>query len=103
MPTLEDAIGALGGRSSVEVWTTAARRDVGRAPLIADYDDASRRLRDEADPRAVLVVFGTSWGLAPQVVDASDARLPPIEGVDDYNHLSVRAACAIVLDRLVSV
>jgi hypothetical protein len=49
----------------------------------------------------VLVVFGTGWGLAPDVVEGADALLEPIRAErEDYNHLSVRAACAIVLDRL---
>jgi tRNA (guanine37-N1)-methyltransferase len=46
-------------------------------------------------------VFGTGWGLAREVVDAADARLEPIVAArGDYNHLSVRSACAIALDRL---
>jgi hypothetical protein len=98
--TLDDAIAALGGREAVEVWTTAARSDAGTAPMIPTYGEAAARLQSD-DPRAVLVVFGTSWGLAPSLVAASDHRLPPIEGPTAYNHLSVRAACAIILDRLV--
>ncbi len=100
VPLLEDAVQTLGGRSAVEIWTTAARRDAGVVPMIATYDEARSRLRGD-DQRAVLVVFGTSWGLTQALVDASDARLPPIEGPTAYNHLSVRAACAITLDRLV--
>ncbi|GAC1370302.1 MAG: RNA methyltransferase [Polyangiales bacterium] len=99
VPGLDDAIAALGGRASVEVWTTAARDDAGPAP-VAGWPEAAASLRG-ADPRAVLIVLGTSWGLAPALVGASDARLPPIRGVGDYNHLSVRAAGAIVLDRLI--
>jgi len=101
--TLDDAIDALGGRAAVEVWTTAAREDAGTAPMLDDYATARRRLHGD-DPRNVLLVFGTSWGLAPSVIDSSDARLPPIVGRDPsgYNHLSVRAACAITLDRLAS-
>jgi hypothetical protein len=30
----------------------------------------------------------------------ADYTLKPIYGPVDYNHLSVRAACAIILDRL---
>lgn len=100
VPRLEDAIDALGGRAAVEVWVTAARTDAGKQPL-ADYAAARARLRSD-DPRAVLLVFGTSWGLTPALVDAADERLPPIFGVSSYNHLSVRAACAITLDRLVT-
>jgi tRNA (guanine37-N1)-methyltransferase len=47
-------------------------------------------------------VFGTGWGLAEEVFARSDAILAPIRGsaADGYNHLSVRSAVAIVLDRL---
>lgn len=48
----------------------------------------------------VLLVFGTGWGLARELTDAADVRLEPIAGLDGFNHLPVRAAVAIVLDRL---
>ena len=47
-----------------------------------------------------LILFGTAWGLAPEVMAAADGALPPIRGLNDYNHLSVRSAASIVLDRL---
>lgn len=47
-----------------------------------------------------LIVFGTGWGLTKDVVDAADVRLEPILGRQGFNHLPVRAAVAIVLDRL---
>jgi hypothetical protein len=52
--------------------------------------------------RPVLVLFGTGWGLPSPVVAAADLRLAPIRAAAEtgYNHLSVRAACAITLDRL---
>ena len=49
----------------------------------------------------MLVVFGTGWGLAPNVIEGADLLLEPIRAErGEYNHLSVRAACAIALDRL---
>lgn len=99
VPTLDAAIETLGGRAQVEVWVTAARTEAGKESL-PDYATARASLRSD-DPRTVLVVFGTSWGLVPALVEAADARLPPITGTSGYNHLSVRAACAITLDRLV--
>lgn len=48
----------------------------------------------------LLLLFGTAWGLAPEVINQVDGVLPPIAGLSDYNHLSVRSAVAIVLDRL---
>jgi hypothetical protein len=47
-----------------------------------------------------LILFGTAWGLAQEVIEAGDGILPPIAGSGSYNHLSVRSAAAIILDRL---
>jgi len=49
--------------------------------------------------KPILFVFGTGQGLADQVLDRCDFILHPIEGMTNYNHLSVRAAVAIILDR----
>ena len=49
-----------------------------------------------------ILIFGTGYGLAPQILDQADYLLEPIYGADDYNHLSVRSAAAIILDRLCS-
>ncbi|MBN2372264.1 RNA methyltransferase [bacterium] len=47
-----------------------------------------------------LILFGTGWGLAGEVMEMADRTLEPICGPGEYNHLSVRAAIAITLDRL---
>ena len=47
-----------------------------------------------------LILFGTGWGLAAELMDEVDALLPPLEGIEDYNHLSVRSAASIIMDRL---
>ena len=47
-----------------------------------------------------LLIFGTAWGLAESFISDADFVLEPITGVTDYNHLSVRSAPAIILDRL---
>lgn len=90
--TLADAKAALG--HDARVWVTAAR-ELGTT---LSWDDARTSLAD--DGRPVLLVFGTSWGLAPAVTTTADAVLAPIDGGTGWNHLSVRAACAIALDRL---
>ena len=48
----------------------------------------------------VMLVFGTGWGLAPGAMNQCNLLLEPIRGVNGYNHLPVRAAVAIMLDRL---
>jgi len=51
--------------------------------------------------RPFLLVFGTGWGLAAEVICQADSCLPPVRGgAGEYNHLAVRAAVAVVLDRL---
>ncbi len=52
-----------------------------------------------AHDRPVLLVFGTAQGLADEVLDRCDYILLPVKGMSDYNHLSVRSAVAIILDR----
>ncbi|MGB5156784.1 RNA methyltransferase [Desulfobacterium sp. N47] len=55
-------------------------------------------LKDESP---YLIIFGTGWGLAEEIISTADYKLEPIKGNADYNHLSVRSACSIVLDRLI--
>jgi hypothetical protein len=52
------------------------------------------------DPSPFLILLGTGWGLTDEVLARSDYILEPIEGASGYNHLSVRSAAAIILDRL---
>lgn len=64
-------------------------------------------IRNSNDP--YLILFGTGWGMAEEVFEKVDATLEPIIGESDlpagrqgYNHLSVRSAVAIILDRLIA-
>lgn len=57
-------------------------------------------LRHLLKEEPAFLLFGTGHGLAPGLLKACDATLPAIRPCGAYNHLSVRAAAAIVLDRL---
>ena len=52
------------------------------------------------DGRVVILIFGTAWGLDQELLNRADYVLDPISGRTGYNHLSVRSAAAIILDRL---
>lgn len=82
--------------SDGELWVTSAIDGVGSIA----HDVAREKLAAEGPP--VLLVLGTGWGLAPEVMTRASLRLAPIVSPrpDGYNHLSVRAAAAIFLDRL---
>ena len=56
--------------------------------------------------KPTLLLFGTGHGMAPEVIERADIRLPAIESpqeIGGYNHLSVRAAVVVILDRLFGV
>ncbi len=61
-----------------------------------DYSETRQRL---VAGERMLILFGTGWGLAPEVMEQVDLVLPPLGG-EGYNHLSVRSAVSIILDRL---
>jgi hypothetical protein len=77
------------------VLVTEARREM--AGEILDYREA----RTVIEERATMLLFGTGHGLATEVIRAADGVIAPIRSASDYNHLSVRAAVAITLDRLI--
>lgn len=52
--------------------------------------------------RPVLIIFGTGWGLTDETLEKCDFILAPIYGRGEFNHLSVRSAVSIILDRLLS-
>ena len=62
------------------------------------YKDLSKQIFEDDKP--YLLLFGTGWGLTDEVMSMSDYILEPIRANSKYNHLSVRAAVAIILDRL---
>ncbi len=50
--------------------------------------------------KCILLLFGTASGLHEDCFKESDGVICPIYGPTDYNHLSVRSAVAITLDRI---
>lgn len=82
------------------VWiATSARPAVN--PL--SYSDFRAWLHDPAERRVFCIAFGTGWGMHPDVMQEMDYILEPIHGPTDWNHLSVRAAAGIILDRLLGL
>ena len=94
--TLDDAIGAaqvLAGAPPLLVYTSARTTDG------VSYVDLRRSLEADDGPPLMLMI-GTGFGLAPAMRERADLVLAPILGPGPYNHLSVRAAASIILDRL---
>jgi len=80
----------------------------GRKPLVITTSAHKQRnmisygeLRKEITERQpVILLFGTAHGLSAEIMDSTDATLPPISGGTGFNHLSVRSAASIIVDRL---
>jgi hypothetical protein len=94
---------------SLDDAVAAAERAVGRRPEIVHTSAreaqgmsfaAMRERMAVRDAAPILILLGTGFGLAPAAREQADLALEAIRGVGDYNHLSVRAAASIILDRL---
>jgi hypothetical protein len=87
----------IGFIKPVKIAVTGAARRSGSIALVT-----FRKLLQEAD-QPYLLMLGTGWGLTEEIFSTADLILKPIAGNGLYNHLSVRSAAAIMLDRLKGV
>jgi len=94
---LEEVVRHVMDSSGVEPVTIGTGANVKER--MVSFDKLSELLK-ERDGAAILV-FGTGWGLEKSFFDSLDYVLEPVRGVGEYNHLSVRSAAAIIVDRLV--
>ena len=94
---VEEAIADIRERTGQEpmVIATSARADADAPPGIS-FSGIANVLRE----RPVLLLLGTGQGLAPEVFRLCEASASPLRWQGAYNHLSVRSALAIMLDRI---
>ena len=95
VPYFEDALKDIKAKDGVEpkVVVTSAKRYQNAI----SYTTLREKIEGGED---VIICFGTGWGLTEEFISSADYILEPIEGPTDYNHLSVRSAASIILDRL---
>lgn len=80
----------------------------GENPILIGTDAGPKRayippevVRDLLWKKPVCLVLGSAWGLEDTFLRQCDYFLEPIWGrLDSYNHLSVRSAASILLDRI---
>ncbi len=98
---------------SIETVLAELAAEYGKPPTVVatsarseSFPAAARRTPDQLvaeatlDSAPLLLVLGTGWGLADALIPSVSRMLTPIEGASNWNHLSVRSAAAILLDRL---
>ncbi|MCL4408686.1 MAG: RNA methyltransferase [Thermotogae bacterium] len=82
------------GISPIKVFTSAKKRS-----NMVSYDEMKEMILGEERP--ILFLFGTGQGMPKEILETCDVSLESIRGHSDYNHLSVRSAVAITLDRVI--
>lgn len=109
LPTRREALDIVAIKEDLEevFWEIASEE--GREPFVLGTTARAHLLpypvlsweeaRELVRARPVLVLFGTGHGMTDELLAACDALLPAVRP-SGYNHLSVRAAVAIILDRL---
>ena len=81
---------------------TSAREHIAHecGKALLSYQDAKTMFR-ENETTPYLIVLGTGYGIENECIRTYGSMvLAPIRGISDYNHLSVRSAAAIMIDRL---
>ncbi|MDX9873081.1 MAG: RNA methyltransferase [Clostridia bacterium] len=73
--------------------------DAREYPHTISYQRMRALLAEDA-PANYLLLFGTGYGMTQEMMLEADYVLEPIRGRGEYNHLSVRSAVSIILDRL---
>ncbi|MFW6119333.1 MAG: RNA methyltransferase [Petrotogales bacterium] len=94
---LEDALEEIEqneGKKPKLVFTSAKKNE-----KMFTYDQFREVIKNCEEP--IVLLFGTSWGLPKEMLDICDYTLEPIRREASFNHLSVRAAVAIILDRII--
>ncbi|MGB0454651.1 MAG: RNA methyltransferase [Bacteriovoracaceae bacterium] len=111
-PDRQDALSFIKIKNSVEeVQEDISSMHGENAELIvtganfAEYQGDTEDLKGhfEGTKKPQLVIFGTGWGLHEDVLEMADYKLKPLSSGGNYNHLSVRSAVAIYLDRLFGI
>lgn len=91
------SIETIEGKKPLVIATSA--REINHPQVISFYDQEKVWSLE----RPVLFIFGTGRGLTQKRLEAADFLLKPVKAFSDYNHLSVRSAVAIVLDRWLGI
>lgn len=93
---LEEAVQAIAETTHQKVYTVAT--DARLYSNTISYSHLKTEIFNEDS--VFLLLFGTGWGMTQELMEQCDYILEPVAGASDYNHLSVRSAVSIIMDRL---
>jgi len=94
-----EEIKKIEGKEPIIIATSAKKDQFNQSKYIT-YNDQDKVWQHDAP---VLFLFGTGHGISKHILDRCDYILEPIYGFSDFNHLSVRSATAVILDRWLGI
>ncbi len=109
-PDRKDAFDILHITETLEQIKEDIQKKTGKTPLLVatsahqggervSFSNLREQMNKDSEHH-YLLLLGTGWGMSQELLEQTDLFLEPINGPTEYNHLSVRSACAIMLDRL---
>jgi tRNA (guanine37-N1)-methyltransferase len=96
MDSLEQVLADIENQSGKKPIMIGTSAQCGKKTI--DYSSMRRIIKDS--DQEYLILFGTGWGLVQETMDSCDYVLRPLYGAGPYNHLSVRSAASVIMDRL---
>ncbi len=112
-PDRKDAMDIVRVVDSIETIKEQILEETGLQPLTiatcakkhADSLTFGQLSKMAGNGKPCILSMGTAWGLSPEFLENADYILEPVNGTcqdgqESYNHLSVRSATSIILDRL---
>jgi hypothetical protein len=95
--TFDDVLSEIASLGNGYPKTVATSAKKGSRSL--EFAKLASMMRQNNTP--YVLAFGTAWGLTDDFIGNADYLLEPLVGCGEYNHLPVRSAAAVILDRLV--
>lgn len=108
-PDRQQAFNILRSADNLAQVLSIIQYETGRQPLTVATDAriyprsvSYKQMKDRIfhQEEVILLLFGTGWGMSQELMMECDLILEPVQSGSDYNHLSVRSAVSIILDRL---
>lgn len=110
-PDRNEALEHVAWQADIAAAIADIERQTGKKPITVTTDARTypntvsyqyvRELLETGD-RPIFLLLGTGFGMEKDTMAGFDLILEPIWGPSEYNHLCVRSAAAIMLDRLAS-
>jgi len=108
-PDRQEAFKILKTANNLDEVLAEVERETGQKPLTVATDArvypntiSYITMKDYMlnEDHVFILLFGTGWGISSEYIEKCDYILEPLAVDSDYNHLSVRSAVSIILDRL---